>query len=93
MIEYELLQKLYSIDTFAGYSDDEIKEMSEGFDEVPVALIEFWEKCGKSEELYKGTNDYWINLEFHRNSKWVNEDSKDYYLLSLKEITKMPFRK
>lgn len=29
MIEYELLQKLYSIDTFAGYSDDEIKEMSE----------------------------------------------------------------
>ena len=81
MIEYELLQKLYSIDTFAGYSDDEIKEMSEGFDEVPVALIEFWKKCGKSEELYKGTNDYWINLEFHRNSKWVNEDSKDYYYL------------
>ena len=29
MIEYELLQKLYSIDTFVGYSDAEIQEMSE----------------------------------------------------------------
>ena len=36
MIEYDLLQKLYSIDTFVGYSDAEIKEMSEGFDDVPA---------------------------------------------------------
>ena len=38
MIEYELLQKLYNIDTFVGYSDAEIKEMSEGFDDLPYCM-------------------------------------------------------
>ena len=81
MIEYELLQKLYSIDTFVGYSDAEIQEMSEGFDEVPAVLMDFWKKCGKTAEFYKGTNDYWIDLEFHRNSKWLKCESKDYFYL------------
>ena len=81
MIEYELLKRLYSIDTFAGYSDDEIKEMSEGFDVVPSALMNFWKKCGKTAEFYNGTHDYWIDLEFRRKSKWLKNESKDYYYL------------
>ena len=81
MIEYELLKKLYSIETFTGYSDDEIEEMSEGFDSVPAALMDFLKKCGKTAELYDGTNDYWIDLEFHRKSKWLKNESKEYFYL------------
>ena len=43
-MDYELLRKLYDIGSLTGYSDDEIREMSEGFDVIPATLIEFW-KC------------------------------------------------
>ena len=53
MIEYELLQKLYSIDTFVGYSDAEIQEMSEGFDDVPAALTDFWKNAERRQNYIR----------------------------------------
>lgn len=80
-MDYELLRRLYDIDSFVGYTDDEIREMSEGFDQIPAALMDFWKTCGNTGGLFTGSNDLWIDLEFRRNSYWLKADPKDYYYL------------
>ena len=80
-MDYELLRKLYDIGSFKGYSDDEIREMSEGFDMIPATLIDFWKTCGNNKELYANSNDYWIDPEFYRKSNWLKNAPKDYYYL------------
>ncbi len=80
-MDYELLRRLYDIESFVGYTDDELREMSEGFDQIPAALMDFWKTCGNTGELYTGSNDLWIDLEYRRNSNWLKADSKDYYYL------------
>lgn len=80
-MDYELLRRLYDIESFVGYTEDELREMSEGFDQIPAALMDFWKVCGNTGELYTGSNDLWIDLEYRRNSNWLKADSKDYYYL------------
>ena len=80
-INYELLKKLYDVDTFAGYTDVEISEMTEGFDNIPAALCSFWKTCGNTEKLFSASNDPWINLEYRRKYSWVERDSKEYFFL------------
>lgn len=80
-MDYELLKKLYDIEEFDGYTDEEIAELSEGFDEMPKALIEFWKTCGNTGKLFKSSNDPWLNLAYRRKYTWVKRDSTDYYFL------------
>ena len=81
-VDYDFLKKLYDIDSFIGYTDEEIAEMKEGFDSLPSALIEFWKTCGKTEELFKASNDPWIDLEYRRKYSWVKESSEYFFLLN-----------
>lgn len=80
-MDYELLRRLYNIDSFVGYNEDEIREMCKGFDLIPAALLEFWKKCGNTKALFTGSNDLWIDLEYRRNSNWIKTEEKDYYYL------------
>ena len=80
-MDYELLRRIYDIGSFVGYNKDEIMEMSEGFVQIPAALMDFWKTCGNTKELYTGSNDLWIDLEFRRNSNWIKTGAKDYYYL------------
>ena len=80
-MDYELLRRIYDIGSFVGYNKDEIMEMSEGFVQIPAALMDFWKTCGNTKELYTGSNDLWIDLEFRRNSNWIKTEAKDYYYL------------
>ena len=80
-MDYELLRRLYDIESFTGYNEDEIREMSEGFDVIPATLIDFWKICGNTKEIYSGSNDLWIDLEFRRKSNWIKNAPTDYYYL------------
>ena len=80
-IDYDLLKNLYGIETFTGYTDEEISDMAEGFDALPAALCSFWKTCGNTEKLFSASNDPWIGLEFRRKYSWVKRDSKDYFFL------------
>lgn len=46
-MDYALLQKIYNIKSFVGYTDEEIKELRAGFESIPHTLYEIWKKCGK----------------------------------------------
>lgn len=50
-MDYALLQKIYNIKSFVGYTDEEIKELKEGFESIPHTLYEIWKKCGKTSGL------------------------------------------
>jgi hypothetical protein len=50
-MDYALLQKIYNIKSYVGYTDEEIKELKEGFESIPHTLYEIWKKCGKTSEL------------------------------------------
>ncbi len=50
-MDYALLQKIYNIKSFVGYTDEEIKELRAGFESIPSMLYEIWKKCGKTGEL------------------------------------------
>ena len=80
-INYELLKKLYDVESFNGYTDEEIAEMTEGFDNVPSELRAFWKTCGNTDKLFSASNDPWINLEYRRKYSWAKRDSKDYFFL------------
>lgn len=80
-IDYDLLQKLYNIQFFEGYSDKEIEELSEGYENIPSSLIGFWKKCGNTKKLFSCSQDPWVNLEYRRKYDWVKNESRDYYYL------------
>lgn len=40
-MDYDLLKALYNIKSFVGYSDEEICELSEGFEIIPSSLFSF----------------------------------------------------
>ena len=63
-MDYELLRRLYDIESFVGYIEDELREMSEGFYQIPAALMDFWKTCGNTGELYTGSND--LSDEFEK---------------------------
>ena len=44
-MDYALLQKIYNIKSFVGYTDEEIKELKEEFESIPHTLYEIWKKC------------------------------------------------
>ena len=41
-MDYALLQKIYNIKSFVGYTDEEIKELRAGFESIPHTLYEIW---------------------------------------------------
>ena len=79
-MDYELIKKLFCIDTFEGYTDDEITELTEGFEHIPSALTEFWKKCGNTEKLFV-TNDPLVTLEMVRKYGWMKKQPRDYFYL------------
>ena len=79
-MDYELIKDLYGITTLTGYSDEEIAELTEGFDEVPAALQDFWKTCGNTRELFTGSNDPWMNLDYCRRYTWMRS-CRDYFFL------------
>ncbi len=50
-MDYELLRRLYNIDSFVGYNEDEIREMCKGFDLIPAALLESEDALRKMGDL------------------------------------------
>lgn len=79
-MDYELLKKLFEIDVFVGYTEDEIAELTEGFEHIPAALLEFWKKCGNTKELFV-TNDPWVTLEMVRKYDWMKKRPREYFYL------------
>ena len=65
-MDYALLQKIYNIKSFVGYTDEEIKGLRAGFESIPHTLYEIWKKCGKTSELFDHSNDPWVTLDFQR---------------------------
>ena len=43
-MDYDLLQKIYNIKSFVGYTDEEIKDLGAGFESIPHTLYEIWKK-------------------------------------------------
>ena len=43
-MDYALLQKIYNIKSFDGYTDEEISELGVEFDSIPSTLYEIWKK-------------------------------------------------
>ena len=80
-MDYELLKKLYDIDSFTGCTEEEIEELCEGFDTIPGALADFLETCGKTTALFAHSNDHWIDLEYCRKYSWMKTAPQDYYYL------------
>ena len=80
-IDYELLKKLYDVESFVGYNDEEISEMTEGFDTVPAAILAFWKTCGNTAKLFSSSNDPWIDLEYRRKYSWAKRDLEEYFFL------------
>lgn len=81
-MDYALLQKIYNIKSFVGYTDEEIKELKEGFESIPHTLYEIWKKCGKTSELFNHSNDPWITLDFQRRYKWTKKTKGYFYILN-----------
>lgn len=81
-MDYDLLKALYNIKSFVGYSDEEICELSEGFEIIPSSLYEFWKKCGNTNELFDCSNDPWITLKFQRRYTWTKNSKEYFYLLN-----------
>ena len=79
-MDYELLKNLYDVEVFEGYSDLEIAELSEGWEEIPSSLLDVWKTCGKTSKIFDCSNDPWINLNFIRKYNWTKK-SKDYFYL------------
>jgi len=80
-MDYELLSKLYYITEFTGYSDEEISELTCGFDIVPSALISFWKKCGGTDKLFSASNDTWLNPAVCRRYKNMQDPSCGYFFI------------
>ncbi|MBO4473722.1 MAG: hypothetical protein J5750_02285 [Clostridiales bacterium] len=80
-MDYELLKKIYDIEDFVGYTDEEIAEMTEGFDAVPAALSGFWKTCGNTSGLFRESNDPWLTLEYRRKWSWMKKEPRDYFYL------------
>lgn len=81
-MDYALLQKIYNIKSFVGYTDEEIKELRAGFESIPHTLYEIWKKCGKTRELFDHSNDPWITLDFQRRYKWTRKVKGYFYILN-----------
>ena len=81
-MDYALLQKIYNIKSFVGYTDEEIKELKEGFESIPHTLYEIWKKCGKTSELFNHSNDPWVTLDFQRRYKWTKKTKGYFYILN-----------
>ena len=81
-MDYDLLQKIYNIKSFVGYTDEEIKELKEGFESIPHTLYEIWNKCGKTSELFDHSNDPWITLDFQRRYQWTKKIKGYFYILN-----------
>lgn len=81
-MDYALLQKIYGIKSFDGYSDEEINELTEGFEYIPSALYDFWRKCGNTDCLFDCSNDPWINLKYVRKYTWPQKTKEYLYLLN-----------
>ena len=81
-MDYALLQKIYNIKSFVGYTDEEIKELRAGFESIPHTLYEIWKKCGKTSELFDHSNDPWITLDFQRRYKWTRKTKGYFYILN-----------
>ena len=81
-MDYDLLQKIYNIKSFVGYTDEEIKELKEGFESIPHTLYEIWKKCGKTSELFNHSNDPWVTLDFQRRYKWTRKTKGYFYILN-----------
>lgn len=81
-MDYALLQKIYNIKSFEGYTDAEIAELGVGFDSIPSTLYEIWKKCGKTSELFDHSNDPWVTLEFQRRYKWTGKTKEYFYILN-----------
>ena len=81
-MDYALLQKIYNIKSFVGYTDEEIKELKEGFESIPHTLYEIWKKCGKTSELFNHSNDPWVTLDFQRRYKWTRKTKGYFYILN-----------
>lgn len=81
-MDYDLLKALYNIKSFVGYSDEEICELSEGFEIIPSSLYELWKKCGNTSELFDCSNDSWITLKYQRRWTWTKKSKEYFYLLN-----------
>ena len=81
-MDYDLLQKIYNIKSFVGYTDEEIKELRAGFESIPHTLYEIWKKCGKTSELFNYSNDPWVTLDFQRRYKWTRKTKGYFYILN-----------
>ena len=81
-MDYALLQKIYNIKSFVGYTDEEIKELRAGFESIPHTLYEIWKKCGKTSELFNHSNDPWVTLDFQRRYKWTRKTKGYFYILN-----------
>ena len=81
-MDYALLQKIYNIKSFVGYTDEEIKGLRAGFESIPHTLYEIWKKCGKTSELFDHSNDPWITLDFQRRYKWTRKVKGYFYILN-----------
>lgn len=81
-MDYELLKNLYDVEVFEGYSDSEIAELSEGWEEIPSSLLDVWTICGKTSKIFDCSNDPWINLNFIRKYNWTKKSKEYFYLLN-----------
>ena len=81
-MDYALLQKIYNIKSFVGYTDEEIKELKEEFESIPHTLYEIWKKCCKTSELFNHSNDPWVTLDFQRRYQWTKNIKGYFYILN-----------
>lgn len=80
-MDYDLLARLYNVQSFVGYTDDEIFELSKGYDAIPSALVDIWKFCRKTPGLFENNQDSWIDLNFRRKYTWVDNDTNEYFYL------------
>ena len=77
-ISWELFQKLYAVETLQGYTEAEIKYLTELFGALPQVLEEYYRVAGRTEAFHQ-VQDEWILPEHLKRWDWLRQ--LDYMVL------------
>lgn len=75
---FDRLKRIYSVEEFCGYTDEDIDYIKSLFGDIPKVLEEYYRTAGKT-EAFNYVQDTWFLPEHFKKQKWTQES--DYMIL------------
>jgi len=75
MLDLERVKILYGINSFQGYSEEEVGSMRQVFGALPKVLEDFYYTAGRT-EAFRNVQDIWMSPEKFKKCGWLKDDTQ-----------------